>query len=221
MNRVCAVAGRSTERLQRALAAQGLTPESVVVETRLLAGLERALASGADWIWVLDGSAAPRPNALQVLLEALDRMDGLPDPALLTGVVITADGRVDPNRSPWYRRFQLDVAMTSADRGLVPVRGCLGPALVDRSAVEATLPHARVRISPSSVLEWTARVLRGPTGYLVPESESETMDAGRDPLRRPATAARLILGGAVGRLEGVAVVLELAERAGRAPSAGR
>jgi hypothetical protein len=218
---VCAVVGRSSERLEHALNAQRPKPHTVVEDARLRASLERALESDADWIWVLDGSAVPRPDALQALLAALDRTDGLPAPALLTGVVVAPDGRLDASRFPWYRRFQIHVALDSVQRGLLPVVASVGPALVSRRAVEATLPSSRTGITPSSVLQWTARVLRGSTGYLVPESESEALDGRGDPMLRPGTAARLILSRAVGRSDRVALALEIAERAGRLPSPGR
>jgi hypothetical protein len=218
---VCALVGFPGEPVRRALAGGPGAPQSVVEDTRLRGGLERALASGADWIWVLDGSAVPRPNALQLLLEALDRTDGLPAPALLTGVVVAADGRVDASRPPWYSRYQIHVAVDCADRGLLPVRASVGPALVSRGAVEAVLPPASAPVSPGAVLEWTATLLRARTGYLVPESESEGVGPTRDPLRSPVTAARLIFRRGVGRQDRVGILLELAERAGRPRSAGR
>jgi hypothetical protein len=201
---VCAVVGRPTA---------GLGAETVVAET-LRAGVERALAGGADWIWVLDGSAQPRPGALDRLLDGLARVDGLPAASLLTGVVVTADGRVDPNRTPWYRRFQIDVALTSADSALAPVRGSTGPVLVHRAAAAAHPPRRGAPIAPGAVLEWTAHVLRSRTGYLVPESESLAVATHPDPLRTPATAARLLAGRALSPLDRVGLVLELCERVG-------
>jgi hypothetical protein len=217
---VVALAGPDP-RLAAAAAAQAPEPARVVEHDRLRAGLERALASGADWIWVLDGSAAPRPDALAALLAGLDRARGLPAPSLLTGVVVGPDGRVAPDRGPWYRRFQIDLSLQSADRGLAPVRAAVGPALVAREAAAASPPPARARLAPTAVFEWTARLLRERTGYLVPESRGEALTGAPDPLRSPLTAARLILSGAVVRPDRVAVALELSERAGRPASAGR
>ena len=193
------------------------TPElgvETIVADGLRQGVVRALGTDADWIWVLDGSAAPRPGALDALLEGLARVDGLPQPCLLTGVVVTPDGRVDPNRAPWYRRFQIDVALRSADHELVPVRGTPGPVLVHRRAAALDLPRDRTAITPRSVLEWTARVLRHRTGYLVPGSESVALDTAGDPLLAPATAARLLTGRAIVGTDRVGFVLELCERAG-------
>jgi hypothetical protein len=201
---VCAVAPRPTP---------GLGVQTVVAD-RLRQGVARALASGADWIWVLDGSAIPRPGALEALLAGLGRVGGLPEPALLTGVVVTADGRVDPNRPPWYRRFQIDVALASAESALVPVRGGTAPVLVRSDAAAADPPRRGAPIAPGTVLQWSARLLRSRTGYLVPESESDALATRRDPMLEPATAARLLAGRALVKLDRVGVVLELCERVG-------
>jgi hypothetical protein len=218
---VCALVAQSTDRVQRSLGAQRPKPETVVAGGSLRVGLERALSTGADWIWVLDGSAIPKPDALAALLAGLERSRGLPEPSLLTGVVVAADGRVDANRPPWYRRYKIHVAVDAADRGLLPVRASVGPALVSRGAVAAVLPSGSAPVSPAAVLEWTAALLSVRTGYLVPESESEGVGRMRDPLRSPVTAARLIFRRGVGPRDRVGVLLELSERAGRARSAGR
>ena len=181
---VCAVAPRPTP---------GLGVQTVVAD-RLRQGVARALASGADWIWVLDGSAIPRPGALEALLAGL--------------------GRVDPNRPPWYRRFQIDVALASAESALVPVRGGTAPVLVRSDAAAADPPRRGAPIAPGTVLQWSARLLRSRTGYLVPESESDALATRRDPMLEPATAARLLAGRALVKLDRVGVVLELCERVG-------
>src|ERR671921_186480 len=92
-----------------------------VVDSWLRPGVERALDSGAEWIWVIDSESLPLPGSLDALFDGLGRVDSLPAASLLTGVVRASDGRVDPNRTPWYRRFQVDVALRSADIGLVPI----------------------------------------------------------------------------------------------------
>src|SRR4051812_15071334 len=185
-----------------------------IVDSWLRPGVERALDGGAEWIWVLDGETQPRPGALDALMAGLERLDGaLPAPSLLTGVVID-EGRVDPDRTPWYRRFQIDVALRAADVGLVPVRGTPGPVLVHRRAAEATLPRESAPIAPRGILEWTTTLLRWRTGYLVPESESAALDTRGDPLLAPTTALRLLFGRSVVGPERVALFLELCERVG-------
>jgi hypothetical protein len=201
---VCAVVGRPTA---------GLGVQTVIADG-LRQGVVRALGTDAEWLWVLDGTAAPRPGALDALLQGLTRVDGLPQPSLLTGVVVTPDGRVDPDRAPWYRRFQIEVALRSADAALVPLRGTPGPVLVHRRAAALDLPRDGAPVSPRAVLEWTTRVLRYRTGYLVPESESEAVERDGDPMLAPATAARLLMGRSLLGVDRVGFVFELCERAG-------
>src|SRR5215218_4495728 len=56
-------------------------------------GVQRALASEAAWIWLLDGSAAPRPGSLRALLDGAERAPGSARPDVLTGVVLDVGGR--------------------------------------------------------------------------------------------------------------------------------
>jgi hypothetical protein len=176
--------------------------------------LERALEAGADWIWVLDGSTVPRDGALGGLLDALERTSGLEEPSLMTGVVVTPDGLVDEGRVLWYRRNQIDIAMEAAAQRLLPIRAATGSVLVQRDAVRGELPPFGAPGSPATVLEWTARMLRFRTGYLVPESESEAVEPGYDPASSPLTAARLMFAGALGRFDRIRYGFELAERLG-------
>jgi hypothetical protein len=211
---VCALVGRPSRQLEDGLSDQGADLAEIVADGQLRRGLERALESDPDWVWVLDGSSIPRPGALAALLGGLDRVGELAAPVLLAGVVVTPDGRVDPNRPPWYRRFHLELAMTSVDRGLLPVRASAGPVLVRRQAIEAQPPRAAAAVAPGAVLEWTAALLRDATGYLVADSESVAAEASRDPMRDPATALRLLLGRTLAWRDRLGLLLELTERAG-------
>jgi hypothetical protein len=214
--RICPVTGRLSPDLAAALAAQSGDLTGPAVDERLRAALERALASGADWLWVIDGTAVPRPGALAALAAARDRLGDLPPPVLLTGLVVGADGRAHPRRGPWYHRFGIDLALLAADRGVVPVRGSRGPMLVRRDAAAAALPRPGAPFTAAAVLEWSALLLRPDrgAGYLVPESESVGEARAGDPMRGPGTVARLLLGRALRRLDRVALLLELAEQAG-------
>jgi hypothetical protein len=212
--RICPVVGRPSPELADALAAQGPELAPAVAGARLRTAVEQALATGADWLWVLDGTAVPRPGALAALLAAADRLGDLPPPALLTGMVVGPDGRAHARRGPWYHRFRIDLALEAADRGVAPVRGSRGPLLVRREAA-GPLPRAGAPFTPAGVLEWSAALLRAErgVGYLVPASESVADAGARDPMREPATAARLLLGRALRRLDRVALLLELSEQA--------
>ena len=219
MSAVCAVVSGSSPELEEVVAAQGA---ELVVDDVLRSGVERALRTRCEWLWVLEGESVPRPGALQGLLDGHARADGLPEPVLFTGMILTPDGAANPRRTAWYRRFHLHVALDSVDHRLVPVRGSGGPVLVERAAAAADLPRAGAPVSPGSVLEWTARLLRFRNGYLVPESESVAAASDRDPLLDPVTALRLMFGPALLRLDRLALVLELFERAGaHGASAGR
>ena len=77
---VCAIVPRRDEPFARALAAQSHQPAAVVCADSSGRGLAAALAKGAQWVWLLDGSAVPRPDALQELLGALRAMPPLPPP---------------------------------------------------------------------------------------------------------------------------------------------
>jgi hypothetical protein len=206
---VCAVVLAERDRLAPAVADQRRAPEAVVAEDGgLVRARERALATGADWIWVLDGSAVPRPGALGALVGALERTAGLVEAHLMTGVGVDADGAVAEGATLWYRRDQINVAMDAAARTLLPVRAASGSVLVRRDAAEAEAPPERAGPPSAAVLEWTAWILRGRTGYLVPESESELLDATID----ARTAARLLFGGALRRFDKLRYGFELAER---------
>ena len=199
---ICAIVGVRAGELERAVAAQSSPADRVVSGPGGLRWLvERALTTGADWLWLLDGSSVPRLDALLVLREALTRLDGLPEPAVLGGAVLTAEGRVDETRSLWYRPNQLDVAMASS-----------GPALVSARSAQAQLPSRRAHLEPGAVIEWTARLLRYSTGYLVPDSQAVALDGGRDPVQEPRVAARLLLGTSFSWFDRVRLAYELAQR---------
>jgi hypothetical protein len=209
------------ERLARAVAAQQLPPAAVVDGAGGLASaIAGALATGSDWIWVLDGSALPRDDALAALVAALRHLDGLVAPDLLTGVVVGAGGRVEEAGALWCRRDQVDLALDAADRRLVPVRAALGSVLVRRDAAAADPPADRAASTPAALVEWTARLLRRRTGYLVTASEADAVAPGYDPAGEPRTAARLLLGGALPGFDRLRYGIELVERV-RARSARR
>ena len=199
--------------MEAALTAQERAPDGIVrVAGGLRQAVEEALRTDAAWVWILEGSTAPRPGALGALLDGLERVGDLPEPGVLAGVTVTPQGKVDRSRALWYRRNQIDLAMSSAVRRLLPIRASAGPALVRRAAAASELPSARAPLSAGALLEWTARMLRARVGYLVPESESEPLDDAGNPLRDPRTALRLLLGRSLVRFDRLTYGYELAER---------
>jgi hypothetical protein len=166
-----------------------------------------------DWILVCDPAFAPRPGAVEALSGALERIDGLPAPALLAAVVVGGDGEVDAALAAWYRRAPTELAMAAAERRLLPIRAAAGPVLVRRTVAAAQPPPAG--LAPGAVLEWTARLLREAPGYLVPESRFGVSGRARDPALAPVTAAKLVAGRAFAGTDRLRVAAELLERARR------
>ncbi|TML75853.1 MAG: hypothetical protein E6G07_12025 [Actinobacteria bacterium] len=87
-----------------------------------------------------------------------------------------------------------------------------GPALVSARRAQAQLPSRRAHLEPGAVIEWTARLLRYSTGYLVPDSQAVALDGGRDPVQEPRVAARLLLGTSFSWFDRVRLAYELAQR---------
>lgn len=175
---VCAVLPNELEQLEPAVTAQSRAPEQVLRVADLMAGVTAALAESCEWLWLLDGQALPRRDALASLLEALQLAPALPAPVLLVGKAVTSDGALALGLAPWFRRGQTPVTMLAVSRRVLPVRAAgTASLLVRRSAALASAPP-RLDLPPSAAaLEWTARLLRHATGYLVPTSVADTAAA--------------------------------------------
>jgi len=188
-------------------------PEQVVRDPgRLRDGAERALAGGATWLWLLDGSAEERAEALGALLDDAERAEPIGPADVLTGVVLDGRVRIHPHRPPWYRADQVDIAVRAAAERLLPVRATAGPVLVSRAAAEREPPPVAAELSPAGILEWTARILRSGTGYLVADSVSDASGDLDDPMARPRTAARLLFGDAFVRADRIRTAYRVLER---------
>jgi len=211
--RICVVTGTAHEAMEEALAGQTLMPQHAVVDPpSLRAGVERARASGPDWVWVLDGAAIPRPEALAALVGAQARA-GAPA-ALLAGIVRDRDGRIEESRSFWFRSADLEPAMAVAANRMLPIRATSGPVLVRADAVATCPPASGKPLSAAAIFEWTTALLRSDAGFLVPESEYDAREPVSDPLADPGMAARLVLGPGLRTLDRVQAGVELVERAG-------
>jgi GT2 family glycosyltransferase len=138
------------------------------------AGMDRAHADGAEWLWLMDDDTVPRPDALAELLAARERVDGvLPPPVLLASRVEWSDGALHPMNTPGFERTFPERLLAGAERGVMPLRtATFVSLLVHRSAVDRHgLPLAHFFIW-SDDIEFTARVMRDGTmpGVLVPTS---------------------------------------------------
>lgn len=210
---VCALLTDSSRSLAAAVARQSRPPDATVRHPGPpTVGLRRALATGCDWVWVLDGHATPGDFALAALLSALERARDLRPPAVLAGVVRTDHHALDLSLTPWYRRTPTELAMRAVESGLLPIRAAPAPVLVARRAIAAAgSPRSRLEHS-GAVLEWTARLLRDGTGYWVPESESVALGPSPRRMGFRATGA-LLAGGALTGVDRVRGASELRARA--------
>ena len=134
-------------------------------------GIELAREQPADWIWILDDDAEPRPEALERLLAAPEASD--PGTAALASAVIGPDGRVDPLHRGRFRRF-LEALPPSAYRpGTHPELGFSSfTGLLVRAGVARSIdpPRADFFIWYDDV-EYSVRLRSRGRIHLVPESE--------------------------------------------------
>jgi GT2 family glycosyltransferase len=121
------------------------------------AGLERAHATGAEWMWLMDDDTIPRPGALEALLRPDDA-----EAILRASVAVWTDGRLHPMNVPGLERERIEPLIEAAPQRLLPLRtSTFVSLLVHRSTVDRFgLPEARYFIW-SDDIEYTARVTRG------------------------------------------------------------
>ena len=146
-------------------------PENVGGAGGFVAGIERAIELGHDWMWLMDDDTVPADDALEQLLAADSAADGNGRPMVLASRVVWTDGRDHPMNKPWPKPVARDAVIRSATQGVMPLRSASFVSLmVRREAIERHgLPHSHYFIWNDDV-EFTARVLRRETGYWVPRS---------------------------------------------------
>ncbi len=134
-------------------------------------GMRRGLELGFAWLWVMDDDTIPEPTALERLLAAPERLDGLPEPVLLASRVVWTDGRLHPLNPPGLRFGDMDLLVRASGRGLLPLRWNTFPStLIKREALERHgLPLKHFFIW-SDDIEHTLRLLRDEVGYVVTDS---------------------------------------------------
>lgn len=131
------------------------------------------LATGADWVWLLDDDSFARPSALSELLEALRRLDG-EAPTVLASRVEWTDGELHPMNLPVIRPDDGEQFREALRRGLLPVRAASWVSLMlSREAVERAGMPLRQFFYQADDIEYTARILRDTRGYFVPRSVVE------------------------------------------------
>jgi GT2 family glycosyltransferase len=139
-------------------------------------GFHAAFAAGAarslDWLWCMDDDTIPAPGALELLLGARDRLDGLPEPVVLASKVVWTDGSIHPMNPPAPHPLAgMDRYVDALQRGLMPIRSTTFPsALVRRDAVQRHGPPRKGFWIWSDDIDFFGRIMRDEPGYLVPES---------------------------------------------------
>jgi hypothetical protein len=159
-----AAPGQET-RCRAALAAQERPPQAIVSGR---GGLAEAAGSEARWLWLLDGGAAPRPDALARLLAAVGAGDARGPAVLVAGLVLDDDGQPRTSALPAGAEHDTTAVLALASQRLLPVRRAgLGCTLVARTAFwEHGLPQQRYGVHAGA--EWSARLLSSAPGLFVP-----------------------------------------------------
>lgn len=173
------------------------------------------LGTHADWLWLVDGSAIPRPPALGALLAAAERLGPVTPPIVLASTILDRGGRLAAGHAPLAPQDQTAVAVRTVALRVLHVRAVSGASLLVRADALRSLSLA----GPAGAMVWTARLLRGGGGFLVPASLAD----GRAPVgarERVDTAARLLLGTALRPRERLRLGVGLVEQAGAAVKIG-
>lgn len=205
---VCALIGGAAARpelvreTREALVAQLPRPEHVLEfgAADRAPGLDASLATGADWIWMVDGVTVPRTDALEAFSTALGALDGLPAPLLLAGKVVDEAGALHPDALPRHELFEKQITVDACERGVVHLRAAPAGSLLIRKEAFERFGRPRTDLPASwAAFEFTARVLQSwdDTGYLIPSSVAVRRVAPRPPGRHGGavrTRARLLAG---------------------------
>ncbi|MGI8557950.1 MAG: hypothetical protein ACR2ND_06545 [Solirubrobacteraceae bacterium] len=143
-------------------------------EGLLAAGLRAARATGARWLWLLDGSSIPEPGALGGLLAGVDAVSqGAAAPLLVSSRILSVSGHLCADAIPRHEIFEKERSVEATARCLVQLRtACHGSLLVSATAVDRFEPP-RSDLPPGiDLMEWSARLLRHDedTGYLAAAS---------------------------------------------------
>jgi hypothetical protein len=199
--------------LDRALAEQDRFPEAVLrADGGLASAIRQAAVGGADWVWVVDGSAIPRPSALAALLAAAERLAAAAatTPILLASRIVAGDGTLAAAHNPLAPQDRTAVAVRTAASRVLHVRAVSGGSLLVRADVAAALPPAGS--APSAMLAWTARMLRDGEGFLVPDSVALARRPDASLVLRTRVVTRLLLGSALRPRERLRLAAGLFER---------
>lgn len=132
-------------------------------------GVELALESGAEWIWLMDDDAEPRPDALRRLLETREARD--PSVVALATSVVHPDGTVDVLHRCDYGRVITPMATPYVGHPTVDCASFVGLLVRASAARAAGLPRAEFFLGYDDA-EWSLRLRRdGGSIRLIPDAE--------------------------------------------------
>jgi rhamnopyranosyl-N-acetylglucosaminyl-diphospho-decaprenol beta-1,3/1,4-galactofuranosyltransferase len=132
-------------------------------------GVEHAHAAGYEWIWLLDDDTFAEARCLEALLDGVARAPRRP--SVMTSVVRWRDSTLHPMNRPWLRIVPRGRYAQAVAAGLAPIRAAtFVSTMVHRDAVAAHgLPPGHYFVWLDDI-QYTARILREGSGYIVPES---------------------------------------------------
>lgn len=134
-------------------------------------GMKLAYDQGYEWIWVMDDDTIPTSSALEALLTVAESPRGLTQPVLLASKVLWTDDNLHLMNRPRFFVDRVEQFLEAATKGLLLLRSSSFVSLmIHRDAIQKYgLPLKHYFIWNDDA-EFTARILRFETGYLVPES---------------------------------------------------
>ena len=199
----------STDGTEEALAASDLPARLAIDYLRLERngggaegfhyGVRAALDNGADWIWLMDDDCEAAPGALAALLGAPRAQD--PEAVLVAPLVVTPAGEVLPLNRGWLRPRWFKAPLVGLEpehwrRHEVRVDhvSLVGP-LVRAEAARRTAPPRRDFFIWFDDLEWTARLGRLGSLWLIPAGRVVHRDERPLPDVSPLALARDLLRG--------------------------
>jgi len=134
-------------------------------------GMKLAYDQGYEWIWVMDDDTIPTSSALEALLTVAESPRGLTQPVLLASKVLWTDNSLHLMNRPRFFVDRVEQFLEAAAKGLLLLRSSSFVSLmIHRDAIQKYgLPLKHYFIWNDDA-EFTARILRFETGYLIPES---------------------------------------------------
>lgn len=130
-------------------------------------GVELALATGAEWLWLMDDDAEPAPDALSTLLAAPEAAD--PATAALATVVQHPDGHVDPQHRCRHGRLITPLPVPYVGHPDVDCASFVGLLVRAGAAHAAGLPRGDFFLGYDDA-EWSLRLRRHGRIVLVSEA---------------------------------------------------